>query len=185
MRSTRTTASRSGFRRVGGLRPGPDLRQPLPVLLHLPAAQGHAPKPLREGRRLPPQLPLRQFHDAHPLHRARRRARPRRGLSPLYISIHTTDPELRAEMLRNPRGATRLRWLEVLLDAGVEVHGQVVLCPGVNDGEAPRADAVRRRSTGTRRSRRSASCRSGSRTTRRSRRCARTPPTRPHRVRRR
>jgi putative radical SAM enzyme (TIGR03279 family) len=57
-------------------------------------------------------------------------------LSPLYVSIHTTDPELRAQMLRNPRGATSLRWLEVLLDGGVEVHGQVVLCPGINDGDA-------------------------------------------------
>ena len=57
-------------------------------------------------------------------------------LSPLYVSIHTTDPELRATMLRNPRGATSLRWLEVLLDHGIEVHGQVVLCPGINDGPA-------------------------------------------------
>ena len=56
------------------------------------------------------------------------------GLSPLYVSIHTTDPELRAEMLRNPRGATSLRWLKELLRAGVEVHAQVVVCPGVNDG---------------------------------------------------
>jgi putative radical SAM enzyme (TIGR03279 family) len=56
------------------------------------------------------------------------------GLSPLYVSIHTTNPELRAEMLRNPRGATSLRWLRELLRAGVEVHGQVVVCPGVNDG---------------------------------------------------
>ncbi len=56
------------------------------------------------------------------------------GLSPLYVSIHTTNPELRAEMLRNPRGATSLRWLRELLKAGVEVHAQVVVCPGVNDG---------------------------------------------------
>ncbi|HWD96637.1 MAG TPA: DUF512 domain-containing protein [Acidimicrobiales bacterium] len=56
------------------------------------------------------------------------------GLSPLYVSIHTTNPELRAEMLRNPRGATSLRWLRELLRAGVLVHGQVVVCPGVNDG---------------------------------------------------
>jgi NifB/MoaA-like Fe-S oxidoreductase len=56
------------------------------------------------------------------------------GLSPLYVSIHSTNPELRAEMLRNPRGATSLRWLRELLRAGVEVHGQVVVCPGVNDG---------------------------------------------------
>ncbi|MHB8439063.1 MAG: DUF512 domain-containing protein [Acidimicrobiales bacterium] len=57
-------------------------------------------------------------------------------LSPLFVSIHSTDPELRAHMLRNPRGAVSLRWLRALLDAGMEVHGQVVVCPGVNDGEA-------------------------------------------------
>jgi hydrogenase expression/formation protein HypE len=44
------------------------------------------------------------------------------GLSPLFVSIHATDPEVRARMLRNRRGATSLRWLRALLDAGVEVH---------------------------------------------------------------
>jgi len=43
------------------------------------------------------------------------------GLSPLFVSIHSTDPELRARMLRNERGATSLRWLRALLDGGVEV----------------------------------------------------------------
>ena len=57
------------------------------------------------------------------------------GLSPLFVSIHATDPEVRARMLRNRRGASSLRWLRALLDGGVEVHGQVVVCPGVNDGE--------------------------------------------------
>ena len=57
------------------------------------------------------------------------------GLSPLHVSIHATDPEVRARMLRNRRGATSLRWLRALLDHGVTVHGQVVVCPGVNDGE--------------------------------------------------
>jgi putative radical SAM enzyme (TIGR03279 family) len=56
------------------------------------------------------------------------------GLSPLFVSVHATDPEVRARMLRNRRAATSLRWLRALLDAGVEVHGQVVVCPGVNDG---------------------------------------------------
>jgi len=61
------------------------------------------------------------------------------GLSPLYVSIHSTNPELRAEMLRNPRGATSLRWLREILRAGIEVHAQVVVCPGVNDaGELER-----------------------------------------------
>jgi len=54
-------------------------------------------------------------------------------LSPLYVSIHATDPDVRSRLLRNPRGALSLRWLGALLDAGIEVHGQIVLCPGVND----------------------------------------------------
>jgi putative radical SAM enzyme (TIGR03279 family) len=57
-------------------------------------------------------------------------------LGPLFVSIHSTDPDLRAAMLRNPKGATSLRWLQVLLDGGIEVHGQIVVCPGVNDGSA-------------------------------------------------
>ena len=56
------------------------------------------------------------------------------GLSPLYVSIHATDPDKRTEMLRNRRGATSLRWLRALLDHGITVHGQVVVCPGLNDG---------------------------------------------------
>ncbi len=56
-------------------------------------------------------------------------------LSPLYVSIHATDPELRARLLRNRRGATSLRWLDAVLGAGIEVHGQVVVCPGINDGD--------------------------------------------------
>ena len=55
-------------------------------------------------------------------------------LGPLFVSIHATDPEVRARMLRNPKGATSLRWLRVLLEGGIEVHGQIVVCPGVNDG---------------------------------------------------
>src|SRR6185295_16373104 len=56
-------------------------------------------------------------------------------LSPLNVSIHATDPEVRARMLKNPRGGMSLRWLRALLDNGIVVRGQVVLCPGVNDGE--------------------------------------------------
>ncbi|HVC26235.1 MAG TPA: DUF512 domain-containing protein [Acidimicrobiales bacterium] len=55
-------------------------------------------------------------------------------LSPLNVSIHATDPDVRSRMLRNGRGATSLRWLRALLDHGIEVHGQIVVCPGVNDG---------------------------------------------------
>jgi putative radical SAM enzyme (TIGR03279 family) len=55
-------------------------------------------------------------------------------LSPLNVSIHATDPDVRAGLLRNRRGATSLRWLRALLDHGITVHGQVVVCPGINDG---------------------------------------------------
>jgi len=51
------------------------------------------------------------------------------GLSPLYVSIHATAAEVRSDLLRNRRGGTSLRWLRALLDHGVEVHGQVVVCP--------------------------------------------------------
>ena len=57
------------------------------------------------------------------------------ALSPLHVSIHDTDPWGRAEMLRNERGAMSLRWLRALLDNGTNVRAQIVLCPGVNDGE--------------------------------------------------
>ena len=56
------------------------------------------------------------------------------NLSPLHVSIHATDPEIRSRMLRNPRGGMSLRWLRALLDHGITVHGQIVVCPGVNDG---------------------------------------------------
>lgn len=54
-------------------------------------------------------------------------------LGPLYVSIHATDPVVRTRMLRNRRGATSLRWLRALLENGVEIHGQIVLCPGINN----------------------------------------------------
>jgi putative radical SAM enzyme (TIGR03279 family) len=56
-------------------------------------------------------------------------------LSPLHVSIHATDPRVRERMLRNKRGGMSLRWLRALLDHGIEVHGQVVVCPGLNDGD--------------------------------------------------
>ncbi|MGA1162379.1 MAG: DUF512 domain-containing protein [Ilumatobacteraceae bacterium] len=56
------------------------------------------------------------------------------GLSPLNVSIHATDPSIRVDLLRNKRGATSLRWLSALLDHGITVNGQIVVCPGINDG---------------------------------------------------
>jgi putative radical SAM enzyme (TIGR03279 family) len=57
------------------------------------------------------------------------------GISPLHVSIHATDAEIRSSLLRNRRGATSLRWLRALLDHGIEIHGQIVVCPDRNNGE--------------------------------------------------
>ena len=55
-------------------------------------------------------------------------------LGPFYISVHTTNPELRSKMLRNPNAAKimdNLRWFK---DNEIPFHTQIVLCPGYNDG---------------------------------------------------
>ncbi len=56
-------------------------------------------------------------------------------ISPLYISIHTTNPTLRVKMLRNQQAGNLMRILSELAEAGIMFHGQIVLCPGINDGD--------------------------------------------------
>jgi len=55
-------------------------------------------------------------------------------LSPLYISVHTTNPELRQQMLGKQGIPPILEQLQVLAAARITLHTQVVLCPGINDG---------------------------------------------------
>lgn len=56
-------------------------------------------------------------------------------LSPLYVSVHTTDPTLRQRFLGNRNAPDLLEQLRCLASLGIEVHTQVVLVPGLNDGE--------------------------------------------------
>lgn len=56
-------------------------------------------------------------------------------LGPLYVSVHTTNPELRVKMLNNPKAANILEDLKWLKKADIPIHAQIVLCPGYNDGE--------------------------------------------------
>lgn len=56
------------------------------------------------------------------------------GLSPLYVSIHTTNPDLRIKMLNNKRGGEILSILDRFKKNNIEIHGQIVLCPEINDG---------------------------------------------------
>jgi putative radical SAM enzyme (TIGR03279 family) len=57
-------------------------------------------------------------------------------LSPLYVSVHATDPDLRARLLGNPRAALLVEQLAWFAERRLQVHAQVVVCPGWNDGEA-------------------------------------------------
>jgi putative radical SAM enzyme (TIGR03279 family) len=59
-----------------------------------------------------------------------------RHASPLYISVHATDPELRSLLLGTPRAARLMDQLKQLARGGIQFHAQAVLCPGYNDGEA-------------------------------------------------
>lgn len=55
-------------------------------------------------------------------------------LSPLYVSVHCINGELRSKILQSPRGASIKEDLARLKKANIEVHTQIVLCPGINDG---------------------------------------------------
>lgn len=62
----------------------------------------------------------------------------RRRVSPLYISLHASDPEVRRAMMKNPHAGDILPQLKRLADAGLQFHLQIVLCPGLNDGDVLR-----------------------------------------------
>ena len=55
-------------------------------------------------------------------------------MSPINISVHTTNPELRVFMLKNPKAASSLAYMQRFAEAGTEMNCQIVLCRGVNDG---------------------------------------------------
>lgn len=54
---------------------------------------------------------------------------------PLYISVHTTNPELRAKMLNNKNAANLMRELDFLKENHIPINTQIVLCPGYNDAK--------------------------------------------------
>lgn len=55
-------------------------------------------------------------------------------LSPLYVSVHTTNPILRRKIFGTKRADNGLRNLKCLIKAGIRIHAQIVLCPGYNTG---------------------------------------------------
>ncbi len=56
-------------------------------------------------------------------------------ISPVNVSVHTTNPELRVKMMKNKRSGEVLSYLKLLADAGITLCCQIVLCKGLNDGE--------------------------------------------------
>ena len=56
-------------------------------------------------------------------------------ISPINVSVHTMNPELRVQMMGNKRAGKVLSYLEKLKEGGIKMNAQLVLCPGINDGE--------------------------------------------------
>ncbi len=56
-------------------------------------------------------------------------------ISPVNISVHTMNPELRVQMMKNPNSGKVLSYINKLADADIEINAQLVLCPGYNDGD--------------------------------------------------
>lgn len=56
-------------------------------------------------------------------------------LSPLYISVHSTDKDTRMKMLGIKRESDLLETIDTLIDNGISLHCQIVVCPGINDGK--------------------------------------------------
>ncbi len=56
-------------------------------------------------------------------------------LSPIHVSVHTTNPALRVQMMKNKRAGDVLRYLNRIAEAGLELRAQIVLCRGINDGD--------------------------------------------------
>ncbi len=56
-------------------------------------------------------------------------------ISPVNISVHTMNPELRVQMMKNKNAGESLKIIKRLADAGIQMNTQLVLCPGVNDGD--------------------------------------------------
>lgn len=55
-------------------------------------------------------------------------------ISPVNVSVHTTNPELRCKMLRNPRAGESIELMRRFAKAGIVMNCQIVCCPGLNDG---------------------------------------------------
>lgn len=56
-------------------------------------------------------------------------------LSPLFVSVHATEPEVRSRLLQNPRAGQIMEQLAWFQARRLQIHAQVVLCPGINDGD--------------------------------------------------
>lgn len=55
-------------------------------------------------------------------------------ISPINISVHTTNPDLRVKMLNNKNAGKIISLIQRLVDGGIKINCQIVLCPGINDG---------------------------------------------------
>ena len=110
------------------------LRQRLRVLLYDHAPQGRPLHALYSRRRLSPKLLQGNFVTLTNLTDEDVQNVIQRNMSPMNVSVHAVSPDVRRRMMG--RNAQRgMDVLETIMAAGIEIHAQIVLCPGMNDGE--------------------------------------------------
>ena len=167
-------ASRSASKyRVRAVRPSAHLRQPLRVLLHLPiaardCARASTSRTTTTGCRSSTATSRRSRASPNPISSASSTKASRRCTSASTRPI----PSCGRACCATSAARRACAGCAALLDAGIEVHGQIVVCPGVNDGDGVRRHADRSARRVPRARRRRRPCRSASAATRTSRRCA-------------
>ena len=96
---------------------------------------GHAPHALHQGRRLPLLVPrIANFVTLTNLSGDDWARIEEQRLSPLYVSVHSTDVQMRRKLLGNRFAEDPLEQIDRLGRLGITVHTQLVTCPGINDG---------------------------------------------------
>jgi hypothetical protein len=139
--SKKTRSSRWAFMSIRTLRWRNALPEQVPVLFCRSVAaasqrrEALAPHALCARRRLPFELPARPLHHANQPQRRDYERIVNEKLSPLCVSVQATDPATRVRMLGNNTAGNIMERLRFLIDNGITINAQIVLCPGINDRE--------------------------------------------------
>lgn len=111
------------------------VRQQVCILLCRSTSERSAQNALRQGRRLATFLCVGELCHAYKRKRRRSAKNRRKKFSPLYISVHATDEQLRKTLLGNSKARPIMPLLKTFAENGIYMFTQIVMCPNLNDGK--------------------------------------------------